>query len=142
MRFVDNSCRVLTFSFSYVYNIACVHKVQVPLCEFILTVSASNNLHALHHTASRNINDWWLAYWISNSHTHPGTLLNTTTTITMYHHTLSTNQSQAVLREASDNLAFYLGIYGGLATANSVSDACGNHFYHYVFRLDWNIIRH
>ena len=80
--------------------------------------------------ASRNIADWWLAYWIS--HTHKPYL----------HFDNNDNHSSVVLfpeaefpdlqngsnsthltnlTAAGDNLAFYLGIYGGLATANSVS---------------------
>lgn len=80
-------------------------------------------LHPL--SASKNINDWWLAYWISHSNKHPGALLNTTAS---YSTTLMGSGygdgNQTVLREASDNLAFFLGIYGGLAAANSVSDMC------------------
>lgn len=76
-------------------------------------------------SASKNINDWWLAYWISHSNKHPGALLNTTTS---YSTTLVGSGydggNQTALRGASDNLAFFLGIYGGLAAANSVSDTC------------------
>lgn len=92
--------------------------------------------------ASKNVSDWWLAYWISHSHSHPGTLLNTTSsTFFVTHSQLSTpllgaysptddvplvlessgnSSTPVVLKEASDNLKFYLGIYGGLAAANSV----------------------
>ena len=63
--------------------------------------------------ASRNISDWWLSYWISHSQGgHPS---NTTPPLN--------SSTMANITAASDNLAFYLGIYGGLAGANSVSYA-------------------
>ena len=91
------------------------------------------------------MSDWWLAYWISHSYDHPGSLLNTTTDSLSLYSTLLTDSSSSsssssymydgvllvgsgsgsaenstVLREASDSLPFYLGVYGGLAAANSV----------------------
>ena len=88
--------------------------------------------------ASKNVSDWWLAYWISHSHSDPGTPLNTTTLHSTPHTLHSTplhytdslvlldssgsgDINATVLREASDNLVFYLCVYGGLAAANSVS---------------------
>ena len=93
-------------------------------------------------SASKNVSDWWLAYWISHSYDHPGSLLNTTTdslslltdssfstsssSSYMYDGVLlvgsgsGSAENSTVLREASDSLQFYLGVYGGLAAANSV----------------------
>lgn len=64
--------------------------------------------------ASRNIADWWLAYWISHTHKPNNSSVTLFTQGEFPNHTTHS--------VASDNLAFYLGIYGGLATANSVRD--------------------
>ena len=91
-------------------------------------------------SASKNVSDWWLAYWISHSHDHPGTNLTHTSPPPSPTHTLSLTAAtvdsggrvwgglasgalvnETVLKEAQDNLVFYLAIYGGLAAANSVS---------------------
>ena len=72
------------------------------------------------HTASRNSSDWWLSYWVT--HAHDGTSPNLTLTdfnITPSHYQYIKPVIDIV--PASDNLGFYLGIYGGLALANSVS---------------------
>lgn len=80
--------------------------------------------------ASRNISDWWLAYWIS--HTHKPYLHfddnGNHSSVTYVPkgefpelQSGSNNTQMTNLTAAGDNLAFYLGIYGGLATANSVS---------------------
>ena len=76
------------------------------------------------HAASRNVSDWWLAYWISHSNIPS----NFGTNISAYNITNVTHSSSTPehipplpIVSASDNLAFYLGIYGGLAAANSVS---------------------
>ena len=112
IKIINHMYMLLAFSDNYVYTV----RVHV-------------------HTASKNVSDWWLAYWISHSHSHPGTLLNTTiphstpntlhSTPLDYTELLDSSGSgsgeYAVLREASDNLRFYLGVYGGLAAANSVS---------------------
>ncbi|KAK3092515.1 hypothetical protein FSP39_003868 [Pinctada imbricata] len=81
--------------------------------------------------ASRNINDWWLSYWVSHSHTAA-------------HHDnhsivkgpLSSSQDRSIsdistvivtstsrysnLTQAEDNVTYYLMIYGILAGANSL----------------------
>ena len=72
--------------------------------------------------ASRNISDWWLAYWIS--HTQDGYPDNIT--LPMYNIISSTSsdtviQPMTTIVSGSDYLPFYLGIYGGLALSNSVS---------------------
>ena len=97
------------------------------------------SIHTMCIPASKNVSDWWLAYWISHSHDHPGVLLNTTSPHSTLHTTTpltdygssnaallydglgSGDHNTTVLREAGDNLQFYLGVYGGLAVANSVS---------------------
>ena len=61
--------------------------------------------------ASRNVSDWWLSYWVS--HSQNGTISK---------HTNSSPTDFMSVEPASDNLAFYLGIYGGLAFSNSVCD--------------------
>lgn len=71
--------------------------------------------------ASRNVSDWWLSYWISHSQSGPPSNIssfniNNSTTV-------PTTVAMTNTTAASDNLAFYLGIYGGLAGANSVSIA-------------------
>ena len=88
--------------------------------------------------ASKNVSDWWLAYWISQSHSHPGALLNTSSSPALSQTarsyspgvvddavllvgSVSGSANYTALREASDSLQFYLGVYGGLAAANSVS---------------------
>ena len=79
--------------------------------------------------ASRNIADWWLAYWISHSH-KPYLYFdnndNHSSVALFLEGELPAPQNEnndthfTNLTAAGDNLAFYLGIYGGLATANSV----------------------
>lgn len=95
--------------------------------------------------ASRNISDWWLAYWISHTQRDlplgsnisafnitPSETLNPHYENIYFHSADSllvtgvfgdenTSIPELPLSSASDNLAFYLGIYGGLAVANSVS---------------------
>ena len=68
-------------------------------------------------TASRNISDWWLAYWISHSHKPHLYTNNNSSNFNFTNFTAYT--------AAGDNLAFYLGIYGGLAAANSVRRVLG-----------------
>ena len=68
-------------------------------------------------TASRNISDWWLAYWISHSHKPYLYINNNSSNFNFTNFTAYT--------AAGDNLAFYLGIYGGLAAANSVRRVLG-----------------
>ena len=90
----------------------------------------------LYITASRNISDWWLAYWIS--HTHKPLHFNNNTdnysSVALFlqgEFPELQNESKIInittLTAASDNLAFYLGIYGGLAAANSVRICCITH---------------
>ena len=95
------------------------------LCTFLLS-------------ASRNASDWWLSYWVTHAHNNT----SPTDNITWYNITpahggssSSTIISQLLaaivgpnssshpipLEPATDNLVFYLGIYGGIAVANSVS---------------------
>ena len=76
----------------------------------------------LYTIASRNIADWWLAYWIS--HTHKPLQFDDNSSVALLPQDnfigLQDTTNYTTLIAASDNLAFYLGIYGGLATANSV----------------------
>ena len=110
-------------------TIGLTHSSQKLYCPLSLSLSAS-----------KNVSDWWLAYWISHSHDHPGTNLTHTSPPPSPTHTLSLTAAtvdgggrvwgglasgalvnETVLKEAQDNLEFYLAIYGGLAAANSVS---------------------
>ena len=78
----------------------------------------------LYNAASRNISDWWLAYWIS--HTHKDLhVYNNLSWVTdqgdfPYINTIGGSHPLINITSAEDNVAFYLGIYGGLAAANSV----------------------
>ena len=62
--------------------------------------------------ASRNINDWWLSYWITK--THNGTMSSS--------YSISNDELVSSDQSSHDHLGFYLGIYGGLAGANTVSN--------------------
>ncbi|BFZ12259.1 hypothetical protein BsWGS_15298 [Bradybaena similaris] len=68
--------------------------------------------------ASRNTSDWWLSYWVSHSNNKSQ---NGSTEV---HSFVDPWQGQSWpiknLTPAEDNLQFYLGIYGGLAGANSI----------------------
>ncbi|KAK6181779.1 hypothetical protein SNE40_009566 [Patella caerulea] len=75
--------------------------------------------------ASRNINDWWLSYWVS--HTHSCSNTNNTTYSNSSHkvydsymllETIGSNIRN--ISESKDNINFYLMIYGCLAGANSI----------------------
>ena len=73
--------------------------------------------------ASRNISDWWLAYWIS--HNHKSSSSNNSSFD--FHHMTSYHSSQPDsslddlhLQLKKDSLTFYLVVYGGIAAANSV----------------------
>ena len=82
-------------------------------------------------SASRNVSDWWLAYWISHSrdsnsiarqhNTHQQ--MNSTTSY-QWHHVMAPvlNADLLGLRVhiVKDTVTFYLVIYGGLAVANTV----------------------
>ena len=66
--------------------------------------------------ASRNTSDWWLAYWISHTHAAAGNSSTPTPGANLsVVDSLADNSSGS-----SDNLQFYLSVYGGLAGANSV----------------------
>ena len=69
--------------------------------------------------ASRNVSDWWLAYWVSHAH-HPSHF-NISYYNTSDSDTVVTSLPFLPITSASDSLTYYLGIYGGLAAANSVS---------------------
>lgn len=56
---------------------------------------------------SRNISDWWLTYWITHANSS-----NSSSDLEF---------STASSSNSSSDLEFFLGIYGGLAAANSVS---------------------
>lgn len=76
--------------------------------------------------ASRNVSDWWLAYWISHSRVTNSTAdhLNSTTKYNLNHVILSAlNHVQSGLRVhiVKNTVTFYLLVYGGLAVANTVS---------------------
>lgn len=52
---------------------------------------------------SKNVTDWWLSYWISNSPSGNPSTSNSSTTNTSGNH----------------NFTFYLEVYGGLAAGNT-----------------------
>ncbi|XP_066282147.1 ATP-binding cassette sub-family C member 10-like [Branchiostoma lanceolatum] len=71
--------------------------------------------------ASKNLNDWWLSYWISHSHhndtvspTHPALAVTSSQPSSMTPLLLGTSNS------ATDDITFYLTVYGALAGANTV----------------------
>lgn len=70
------------------------------------------------------MSDWWLSYWVSNSNSttnDSSTILSAMTadsTHLGYHQAV---YSGLTTHTNSEDLKFYLGIYGGLAAANSVS---------------------
>ncbi|XP_060564564.1 ATP-binding cassette sub-family C member 10-like isoform X2 [Ruditapes philippinarum] len=82
--------------------------------------------------ASRNINDWWLSYWVSHSQ-KPGEIVSnhSKSTFLLYHDTytdlqsdisrmVTINNSIYNMTTAGDNIVFYLTVYGCLAAANSI----------------------
>ncbi|XP_064600962.1 ATP-binding cassette sub-family C member 10-like [Liolophura sinensis] len=87
--------------------------------------------------ASRNINDWWLSYWVTHAHHQksprangsiPQPVPDNAHSLLSYHPLLLTNREEAVLSnesmrnvtEAEDNVMFYLTVYGCLAAGNSL----------------------
>ena len=60
---------------------------------------------------SRNASDWWLSYWITHG--------NDSTSSNNSAFTMELNSNDP--SNSSDDLRFYLGIYGGLAASNTVS---------------------
>ncbi|CAL1534987.1 unnamed protein product [Lymnaea stagnalis] len=74
--------------------------------------------------ASRNGGDWWLSYWVSHSPTAPGNqtyyIREMTGRIGLTKNWFGSNFSESPVRnQTDDKLMFYLGVYGGLAGANS-----------------------
>ncbi|XP_013401317.1 multidrug resistance-associated protein 7 [Lingula anatina] len=74
---------------------------------------------------SRNINDWWLSYWIS--HSHPNVTVDNSSQppghseVQGYSYTtVPSTVNDSVLRYAEDNVSYYLTVYGILAGANSL----------------------
>ncbi|WAR19116.1 MRP7-like protein [Mya arenaria] len=73
--------------------------------------------------ASRNINDWWLSYWVSHSEVPGQNVTNHSTPagLQQYLHSIPDNvTTPSMLVTAGDNVMFYLTVYGCLAGANSV----------------------
>ena len=78
-------------------------------------------------SASRNVSDWWLAYWISHSyvsnaraHQH----VNLTRSSEWYQviaPVLNADQLGMHVHIVKDTVTFYLVVYGGLAVANTVN---------------------
>ncbi|XP_033125832.1 multidrug resistance-associated protein 7-like [Anneissia japonica] len=69
--------------------------------------------------ASRNVNDWWLAFWVTHS-ADQETLGYKQRSVEVQYTYSNSSITPKNLTTATDNLRFYLGIYGGLAVANSV----------------------
>ena len=75
--------------------------------------------------ASRNVSDWWLAYWISHSRVTNSTAnhVNATTTYHLNHvipRVLHADQLGMHVHIVKNTVTFYLVVYGGLAVANTV----------------------
>ncbi|XP_065830509.1 ATP-binding cassette sub-family C member 10-like [Oscarella lobularis] len=74
--------------------------------------------------ASRNVNDWWLSYWVtatscaSNSSLYSVDLLVVSNSSWWYSNRPSIGTGNA--NETERTLTFYLGIYGALSGANSI----------------------
>ncbi|VDI80258.1 ATP-binding cassette, subfamily C (CFTR/MRP), member 10 [Mytilus galloprovincialis] len=64
--------------------------------------------------ASRNINDWWLSYWVTHSHSQDSPVDE------VYSGFGSLHEGWKNLTQAEDNLHFYLTVYGCLAAGNSL----------------------
>ena len=76
-------------------------------------------------SASRNVSDWWLAYWISHTRTTNSTAnhVNSTTAYQWNHvvpRVLTADQLGMHVHIVKDTVTFYLVVYGGLAVANTV----------------------
>ncbi len=73
--------------------------------------------------ASRNVADWWLSYWITHSQDgYPHNItIPSSVTLSNSHYSSVSDSPFINIVSGSDNLYYYLGIYGGLALANSVS---------------------
>ena len=91
---------------------------------FIISVHYQYFMHFL--SASKNINDWWLSYWVTHSHdggpiNNTAKLLTSTPIKSRIPMETSVNIPPTVINSTgTDNLEYWLGIYGGLAAANSV----------------------
>ncbi|XP_078352062.1 ATP-binding cassette sub-family C member 10-like isoform X2 [Oculina patagonica] len=76
--------------------------------------------------ASRNVSDWWLAYWISHSRDSNSTArehVNLTTSYQWNHvipRELTTDQLGMHVHIVKNTVTFYLVVYGGLAAANTI----------------------
>lgn len=71
--------------------------------------------------ASRNVGDWWLAYWISHSRT--GNHVNSTAAFHSHHVIqggLTADNFGVHVHIIKDSVTFYLVVYGGLAAANTI----------------------
>lgn len=93
---------------------------------FFRYINLQRNAIIFFPLASRNVSDWWLAYWISHSRVTNSTAdhLNSTTKYDLNHVILSAlNHVQSGLRVhiVKNTVTFYLLVYGGLAVANTVS---------------------
>ena len=64
---------------------------------------------------SRNVSDWWLAYWISSDKENKPIVHD------RYNSFSEATLFSSVRINVSDNVKFYLTVYGALAGANTVS---------------------
>lgn len=70
--------------------------------------------------ASRNLTDWWLSYWVTESETQSsGNLSDKITMSLRVNSNLFPSQNQSS-NNIDNDVSFYLTVYGGLAAANSV----------------------
>ena len=113
-----------------------IHRVYIRMyhCTFDVLLSYGS-IYAcvyMYTIASRNIADWWLAYWISHTHKPLHFDDNNNQSSVAVFPELQNGSNDTNLTAAGDNLAFYLGIYGGLAAANSVRNVTLSTFILYI----------
>lgn len=68
--------------------------------------------------ASRNISDWWLAYWISHDKQSSSTNHTSSSGHMFFGDSRDLNAMHLNVKKGS--LSFYLVVYGGIAFANTV----------------------
>ena len=80
---------------------------------------------SVHAVASKDVTNWWLAYWVSTFRYHGDNPMNISAfNITSAHFYLDHENYRFPafnITESGSNKYFYIGIYLGLAAANSVS---------------------
>lgn len=93
----------------------------VSLCFVLKTISLFN----FTFVASRNLSDWWLAYWISHTKTHHNITNQYSTTISAAE---TRNNVLGGIHIVKGTVTFYLIVYAGFAVSNTVRNYCRYHF--------------